>query len=335
MVKHANPTRQPFLPVELEMTIVKLLAQEISFPVTRKGCYLNLQLTAKRFREWYVAFTASASCRLIVGRVATHLYRVVFSNPIGSRPYPWASTAQAIKSFGRYTTHLCVCLSGGINEFTRTIEQCPNLENIEVWYSGVIQFDRFLITTSSLSKLKRLSLDRRLNPRQSELALRSPLFQNLTHLNILQDPAVWRVLPLCKSLTHLCIGTPEQDWLAHVHHITDKVHGCRSLRVLVALSQDTFGQVNYRDPRFILLDIDRPLNDWLNGANGDMDMWEFAELIVFARKNNYVNNPDSNRAVKKRTFDYRAFFNAAGQEWWLERYEERLANSKASVKSYA
>lgn len=268
------------------MTIVKMLAQEVSFPVTRKNCFLNLQLTAKRFHEWYVISTIGLvlSHPHISQRVAPHLFRVIFSNPVASRPYPWSKTAPAIKAFGRHTTHVCVCLSGGINEFTRTVELCPNLENLEMWYCGVVRFDRFLTLTRHLSKLKRLSLDRRLTPKQSEEALRSPLFQNLTHLNILQDPAVWSVLPLCKNLTHLCIGSPEQDWPQYIHHITHKTNGCCSLRVLVVLSKHSLDQAKYSDSRLVVLLIEKPLDDWLSGANGGMDMWEFAELIVSARR---------------------------------------------------
>lgn len=44
----------PVLPLELQHAIVSLVTEYIRFPVTPKTCYINLQLTSRAFKEWWV-----------------------------------------------------------------------------------------------------------------------------------------------------------------------------------------------------------------------------------------------------------------------------------------
>jgi len=129
----------------------------------------------------------------------------------------------------------------------------------------------------SLSRLRRLSAGFRGLTRDQIL---SPIFLNLTHLDLLGH-VNWELVPEFKNLTHLSIAERPHEVERVLDAICDPA-GCSSLRVIVMFESPV---VNFYDIRLVVLrGYYDHLTDWMNGANGKMDSWSFAERIVIARE---------------------------------------------------
>ncbi|PPQ81803.1 hypothetical protein CVT24_005451 [Panaeolus cyanescens] len=266
-------TTQPLLPLELEQTIVEIAAfMIISFPLSSTSCALELQLTTKRFREWTVPF----------------LYRVLHID----RFFAGRTQSKAIEILNRYGKHTRQFFGRWDKENTiEGLKRCPMLQGI-VNLHILLKFEEMhaAIQHHDTSSLQRLSaIFSTLKP---ELLL-SPVYCNITHLEIvgfISDPKVLVSLP---NLTHLCFASPTRiaDPNVLLDPVTEKAVGRKSLEVVVYSSEDT--RVPPADVRVIKLK--RPLRylihlaQWMRHVNGEMDFWELAERMIFARRDTFFS----------------------------------------------
>ena len=156
------------------------------------------------------------------------------------------------------------------------ISMFPNIENFAVWGPNNI--------SSELAKMDDLPL------RMLSISLAAmqtpPVFENLTHLEILCANVKKSDCKALPKLTHLCFET---SLTVEDNIILDLLKLCASLRVLIDLSVRT--PITLDDPRFLVLADSIPIfelvEEWGRSANGLIGCWELADIIVQARKANF------------------------------------------------
>ncbi|KAF9043225.1 hypothetical protein BJ165DRAFT_1483511 [Panaeolus papilionaceus] len=288
---------QPFFPPELEQVIVEMAALEgIRFPLTPITCCLELQLTAKRFRDWTVPL----------------LYQVLHTDKFYLNREE-SECLELLRKVGRCTSHIYIGTDP--KWASKILEHCPNVENIVNWHIGVSLGDPSLHSSmQNISKLRRISALMQNVPLEF---LISPVYANITHLDIMgwMD---WDLLVNFHNLSHLCLTEPPSDITALVKRLTDEESGCRYLRVIVMLYYTWYECL---DERFVKLRLSESYEaheaDWIRGVNGGMDFWEFADRIVSARKAGYLNNASTKVVYNPPPdFNLETELNEQGQLWW-------------------
>jgi hypothetical protein len=110
-----------------------------------------------------------------------------------------------------------------------------------------------------------------------------PTFKNLTHLELIgSDAQTWddcKTLVEFPGLTHLCF-----DCSIDEARMPDLLEDCPLLRVLIVFLVRNY-TIKSHDPKFLVLldDIDWTI-DWERSANGQIGLWELADIIVEARR---------------------------------------------------
>ncbi|KAF9050114.1 hypothetical protein BJ165DRAFT_1456552 [Panaeolus papilionaceus] len=314
-------TSQPYLPPELEEVIIGIAAQEIPFPWTPRNSLVNLQLTARRFYDWILSFFFRV---LDKERFRAHLRRM------GPR------FIDRLRYLGKYTTHLSYTIDTAVeSDYIRLqllVECCPNLVDLTVWHTSDTLW-KIHETVSKLSNLRRLSAN--FGGLQNDQIL-CPTYLRLTHLDLLGGIGV-DIIQNFQNLTHLCINGDISTWRSILDRVTDKHNGCPVLRVIVCMCELEDIQ-EYDDQRYVVL-IEGPHyeSDWVCGADGGVDAWEFSERIVIARRSmpfyyltlqglrltialtgGYLQKP-SNKVFNMLAFYLNKDLNSEGQAWWKER----------------
>ncbi|PPQ74433.1 hypothetical protein CVT24_000044 [Panaeolus cyanescens] len=253
-----------------------MAAQEIIFPLQEDRCCLNIQLTARRFREWCIPF----------------LYRVFLPARVDS--YLARSKANIIRElepFGQFVTDLAHEFGGrgirSVERISNFLGQCPNITNLALWSYPPDQFSILLPALRGLTKLRKFGfLDNLSN--FSEEQILSPPFINLTHLDIMTvNIEDCRYVTKFKQLTHLCINKNPNYLGAVLQRLKHPESGCPSLKVIVnADPRAGANDVNsLQHPYYFVLDTFSEFRtDWLDGVNGGADFWKYSEDKIMANQ---------------------------------------------------
>jgi hypothetical protein len=175
------------------------------------------------------------------------------------------------------------------------ISSCPNVSNLAIllpFFERLeLEFDYLLPVFREMPHLSRLTVT------FLSISFLAEPFLNLTHLHIVLvlTPKFfqWAVLRDLPKLTHLNVGC-----CIFVEHVL-KLLLFPLLKLLIVrpyaqvagfddADQDALFRVD--DDRLVLLkkgNYDDRMLDWERGANGDIDAWGFAELVVLARGSEY------------------------------------------------
>ena len=164
---------------------------------------------------------------------------------------------------------------------------CPNIIGLAIQrhYMGNLQ-----VLLQEMSRLTRLAVGS-----CRVLAYDEPPIQpylNLTHLSmhgskVVESGREWEFLAHLPKLTHICVDNAIQD------HIPKVLLLCPLLKLFVVASfvsyinLEELGDVFLVDDNRLVLMVRQSYNDqvldWERGANGGVDLWIFAERVVFAR----------------------------------------------------
>ncbi|KAF9043224.1 hypothetical protein BJ165DRAFT_1405588 [Panaeolus papilionaceus] len=314
-------TSPPFFPAELEQVIVEIAALDsIKFPLTPTTCCLELQLTARRFRDWLVIaliwlprprtdFTYGH-----LNRTVPFLYQVLHTDNFFLNRGE-SECLDILQKFGKYTRN--IYLGTSMDNASKVLEHCLNVQDIVNWH-GAVKLGGLHPSMQHVSKLRRISAFIGQIPLPFIL---SPVYASITHLDVmdLELGMDWDLLPKFPNLSHLAITDVPYDPTALVQHLTRKEMGCKSLRVLILLYYDT--AYESPDERVVKIDIcqsyEEHEKDWLMGFNGEMDFWEFSERIVVARQARYLNDPSTGLVyAPPPVFDFETELNEQGKLWW-------------------
>ncbi|PPQ98730.1 hypothetical protein CVT24_003438 [Panaeolus cyanescens] len=224
----------------------------------------------------------------------------------------------------KHTTHLAYIIdvyytTEECSRLKKLIEYSPKIQDLAIWhYEALWKVHEAVI---KLSGLKRLSASFYAMSKEKILL---PTYLGLTHLEIIEDiePSL---ISYFQNLTHLCLSIPCNRWRETCDQATDKEKGCRSLRVLV-LFWEGFGDVMshiYPDQRcVVLLDQMKHEVNWMEGAEGNIDFWEFAERIVIAREKKYLlpyEGGFEGVPIDEQSFLIEDDLTEEGQLWWIQR----------------
>jgi len=178
------------------------------------------------------------------------------------------------------------------DEFLITIlSSCPNVRNLAIYLPtswGEDELDSLLPALKKMSRLTRLRAGLSC---VCYTELRIQPFLNLTHLEILLSSGRswgnWEALTHLPKLTHISV-----ECVIPVNDVLKLLKGCRRLILLIVVplnghsAQDLDALYRVDDNRLVLLGRLNYVNsilDWEKGANGGVDTWVFAELVVLAR----------------------------------------------------
>jgi hypothetical protein len=185
-------------------------------------------------------------------------------------------------------------------ESLRTIiSSCPNVRNLAIhlpFYKGIYWESSYLLPVlREMPHLSRLTLP--LLSTYDEFLAQN--FLNLTHLEVVlpfTHCIRWcELLTHPTKLTHISVGCGTE-----VDHILKfLLSPLLKLLILVPYAISPYYRVNmdelFRvdDNRLVLLEeenYDARMLDWERGANGGIDAWGFAELVVLARGSEYFSH---------------------------------------------
>jgi len=222
---------------------------------------------------------------------------------------------QLLQSAGHFVQHLIIDNSSACGSFRNIISSCPNLCNLAIqlpldW--GEVELNNLLHVLQGLQRLTRLTLWPPCSSYIDKL-LRPSCFPKLTHLEILlpsKSPVsseIWDVFAKFPKLTHVSVEgiIRSQDVLK----LLEDRSSFPLLELLVVVPSIPRNPYNYhaqpqswevdvqelshnkvKDKRLVVLaevNFFDAVFDWKKGANGGVDMWRFAELVVFARESEY------------------------------------------------
>ncbi|PPQ98727.1 hypothetical protein CVT24_003435 [Panaeolus cyanescens] len=227
----------------------------------------------------------------------------------------------------KYTTHLAYIVDhidtdGDSIRLMKLIQCAPNIQDLAIWHGQALR--KVHDAVIKLSNLKRLSAFF-FGLREEQIL--SPAYLGITHLELL-DGFEPRLISYFQNLTHLCLYLPNGPWREIFVHATDKDEGCRSLRVLIGIcegfDEDDSEEMNYSypDQRYVALPEGMDYQcDWMEGVEGNIDFWEFAERIVIAREKNYLLMSSkarlSGKLIDESSFFIEDHLTEEGQSWWI------------------
>ncbi|KAF9050128.1 hypothetical protein BJ165DRAFT_1456642 [Panaeolus papilionaceus] len=300
----------PLLPPELEKLVVEMAMQEYiccKYNLADNQLRLHIQLTARRFYQWTLPFVFRA---LNKDLFSWHFHRMgpKFIDKLGE--------------LTKYTTHLAYTvdnryMKGDHIRLLALIEKCPKIEDLTIWHANALW--QVHDAVMKLTRLRRLSANFTGLHREQIL---SPVYLAVTHLDLLggMEPSL---ITHFQNLSHLCINKPSDNWMELLDKATDKKSGCPSLRVIISMC-DADEYEEYDDPRYVCLEegMEYEVN-WLEGADGTIDFWEFAERIVIAKQKGYLVNLPEGEPIDEGTFYIEEQLSEEGQVWWRQRSRNR------------
>lgn len=200
--------------------------------------------------------------------------------------------------FAKYVTNLRITNSMTFSQASRILSVCTGAVNISCWASPTTKAG--LLPVIRLHPVQKLSVKLEdimdLSP---TLDFSHPLFENLTHLEIVNPPAYsldstpsidWSGLHQLSKITHLAFGDLYYDQHSYMVQVfVDLLSNCESLNTLVLISSDArFSNALYREhklhnSRLVTLPTfhypDRYHTYWRALRQGEPDMWERADEI--------------------------------------------------------
>ncbi|KDR82407.1 hypothetical protein GALMADRAFT_821794 [Galerina marginata CBS 339.88] len=257
---------EPRLPQDLEQLIfVRCASDWPSEPTSR------LLLVAKRVHAW----------------VRPILFQVFRQAPPFFPDFKKYPSLQ-LKDVGRFTKHLIIGTSNLPEDTDFLLASCPNLHNFAFWSNHSFK-DAFLA-------IQRLPL-RRLSAILDELIPEdffSPVFSNLTHLDVISykyDWDQWIPITSLPCLTHIAINNTQFE-ASVVSNLLLRIQ----LRALIILLGENSHWIRrypkgerfeVDDHRLVLMtngSLTIMMDDWESGAKGGVDFWVTAELFSLARR---------------------------------------------------
>ncbi|KAF9050188.1 hypothetical protein BJ165DRAFT_991443 [Panaeolus papilionaceus] len=328
LITSVTEDESPRLPPELERIIFEMAAYDIVSKYPAANSAINLQLIAKHVQCWV---------QPIVYRVFAEMLDHDDMIP-GFRTYRKYPTLKQ-KAGPLIKVFLCSTMQPGVGLWSLKdlLQHCPNIENLAMWCnSGALPALHTII--SSFQHLKRFSANFEKMTREQML---DPVFHRLTHLEIFGD-ICWDILLELKNLTHLSVDVTINSRQAAKAMGVKSVLGllCQSeenlLQVVKIIAYDTIKLVE--DFRIVFLDsglqyTSELQRDWIRGVNGELDSWEIANRVVYARKRtpftlglDSSNQPNQSldhymdyvprEVFRPDTFEYKRSLNEEGQNWW-------------------
>ena len=205
------------------------------------------------------------------------------------------------------------------------MEACHNVGNLALW--TLIPTREFLPAFEVLS-LNKLSTS--LEGLSFE-DLKSSAFRNITHLDITAGLDTgphhgwpkWRAFSHFTFLTHLAINNINiRENLDEIIH--NLLRDCQRLQILLiveVMNSLDLKNVPVSDPRLILMKIQGyTIEDWIEGANGNEDVWRCAEEISRAKQGNLLRYLNSS-LLSCGILD--GFFKNIDPRIWFTRYGYR------------
>ncbi|KAJ3508529.1 hypothetical protein NLJ89_g5704 [Agrocybe chaxingu] len=226
------------------------------------------------------------------------LYRIIVQfvdhETLPTRNVPPSSGNTPLDSVCPFARHLLVGGPLKEEEICQIFEASPNVVDLCIW--SELPLKKFIHYIHRLCPL-RLSVD------LASLDLddfTGPAFSRVTHLDAVgwkgQPWRVWKNVTLLPKLTHLAVNCPVENEV-----IVGLLSECQHVELLVVFKAgedwydlerndpDKFSSIftDIDDERLVLLE-DNPtgsvLQDWESSASGGMNIWTFAESVLFARQ---------------------------------------------------
>ena len=223
-----------------------------------------------------------------ISRTIPLIFRVVNQIWLPNSP-DLAYLPQLRQSAGPSVQHLMIDKVSSDDSLITILSSCPNVRNLAIYLPTSWEEDELNPLLPTLKKMTRLTRLRAGLSCVCYAELLIPPFLNLTHLEILLSSGrswgEWEALTHLPKLTHISVGCSIQ-----VNDVLRLLKDCRRLKVLILVpyhsTQDLDTLYGVDDNRLILLGrlnyVDSII-DWEKGANGGVDTWVFAELVVVAR----------------------------------------------------
>ncbi|KAF9038240.1 hypothetical protein BJ165DRAFT_1532117 [Panaeolus papilionaceus] len=316
---------EPRFPEDLERLIL-----EAAFDPDDLARNVKMMLVARRARDWIkpllcrIIFQSGASAQLDFPNFKKH----------------WSTFN--IADIGSFVKHV---LLAGLNanytddpKYSNTkqftcdlLDHCSNIENLACWWRETEISEEVIsrISGRRLPAIRRFSSTVPKIPREVWVG---PGFTTLTHLDLLNCPGNWffDVLASYKSLTHFCVYEPAGWMAASIQGVLDS---CSILKVFIIavatgshrplLEYQSVYPVMVRksgDNRIVLLDsgVLDP-EDWLEGAKGRFNTWDFAEWIIEARQYEYFkadHADDLSCAILDMDFKWETHLTPEGIQWY-------------------
>ncbi|PPR04605.1 hypothetical protein CVT24_011761 [Panaeolus cyanescens] len=228
---------KPMLPPELERIIFEMAVEDLVHNLPPTYCALNLQLTARRVRSWIRPLLY----RML--KATTHAPKNVFPN---FEKYE-ALKIEEIGPFIKYFIYDVYRSSQ--SHLLHTLRHCPNIEDLAIWWDAN-KMGQIYPAISSLKHVKRLYSG--LGGLTIEQIQESPIFQNVTHLDLLGLPPK-HLLQELKNLTHF--GTNTAFRFDEGHSLLRKVQSV--LDLILAIPQLQVAKVLHdSSPDAVAVNID-------------------------------------------------------------------------------
>ncbi|TFK73864.1 hypothetical protein BDN72DRAFT_956199 [Pluteus cervinus] len=250
----------PRLPPELEKEIFTLSFSESLHQKINPG---NLFLVSKRVFDWLMP-----------------LYWDVVMAHTAADGWPPTFSEQTLQLYGHHVHHFHTWESS----FVKLLTLCPNISDLAIWTS-ISEQDVDYIIKLPITRLSIFIDDIRWG--NADL---HEFCSKVTHLDISNrmDWATNKIIPHFPALTHLATFSA---WVAGENIQSWFMHGS-PLEAVILISSGSGDGLHLReaedddlDPRVVRVGFGRTYKvDWVEGAHGRMDMWEFADEVIKNRR---------------------------------------------------
>ncbi|KAJ7285334.1 hypothetical protein C8J57DRAFT_1498162 [Mycena rebaudengoi] len=190
-----------------------------------------------------------------------------------------------------------------IERIKKFLDYFPGIRNLSLLGNPLVPYACLLIPLGNMH-LRRLcicveDLFKYTIDGSPEVDLEHPLFETVTHLDILdyfledeeEDKEWLKQLPVLPALTHLAFNSPPP--LSMIRHIlSESPRLCVLLVELGAQSTSIFlDSIDVEDPRLVVKENKFDYcDDWEEGARGGKDRWSRTDAFVAAKKKGLIDS---------------------------------------------
>ncbi|PPR00093.1 hypothetical protein CVT24_008995 [Panaeolus cyanescens] len=293
---------EPVLPPELERLIFECAAYDA------KANFVDLMLVAKRVHTWlkhipflvFVQLDSETSPDFHRADNAFNLAVVgkYCRNLLTEEAFPGSESSETDKEGeegnkdeqSEKTASEDSILMRTNPKTVHLLKSCPNVGNLALWFGFPITN---YLTYIEPMPLHTLSAD--LSSLTVTQLSSSPLFPRLTHLDVVDFSNIdnWTFLENWYNLTHLAFNFEVQkEMIVQVM----KAAGTKLKAFILVRNQVNWthmdpDELDNGDPRLVLMVIAgrAVVEDWKEGAQGNMDFWAFGDWVVEAKQSECLN----------------------------------------------